>query len=68
MIEDTIAQLNRKDAETVERIGDRIGVNNPSLANLLYRAAGELRVEARMYEEQAEAIRSGAFKPRPDHE
>ena len=68
MIEGTIAQLNRKDAETVERIGDRIGVNNPSLANLLYRAAGDLRFEARMHEEEAEAIRSVALKPRPDHE
>lgn len=43
MIEETIAQLNRKDAETVERIGDRIGANNPALANYLYGAAGRLR-------------------------
>lgn len=40
------AQLNRKDAETVERIGDRIGANNPALANYLYGAAGRLRNHA----------------------
>ena len=43
MIEETIAQLNRKDAESVGRIGDRFGANNPALANYLYGAAGWLR-------------------------
>lgn len=62
-MDETLAKMRREDAETVERIGDRIGGNNPSLANLLYRAAGDLRLEARKHEERAKAIRSVAFKP-----
>jgi hypothetical protein len=42
----TWARQVRRDAETVERVGDRIGSNRPDLANAAYSLAGDLRAWA----------------------
>jgi hypothetical protein len=44
------ARSVRRDAESVERVGDRIGPNRTDLANRAYRMAGDLREWAREIE------------------